>query len=348
MSINLNDRASMMALDPHEMLRLTEEFPKQCREAMAIARAAVLQPLAEKPTLVVLTGMGGSASGGDFVRAIFEAEATMPFIVNRDYHLPNYVGADSLVFCASYSGDTEETLSAYADAKKAGAAIVVVTSGGQLRELAWADGFPVIQVPSGQPPRTALGYMMVPVLVACETLGLIPEQAFSKAFDLVQTTVNELSVGGSDSSAKELATKMDGGLSVIYGLGSWQGLMANRWRCQINENAKSLAFTNSFPELCHNEIMGWVKGEGKFTAIVLQDGTESAKMKTRHRVTQELIGEKASFVDVTAKGESLLEKMLSLATFGDFVSIYLARLNEVDPENIDWLNTLKFELGKIN
>lgn len=349
----LDDRSFVTRLDPKEMLRLTEEFPSQCRRALAIARDAELPELEARPSLCMLTGLGGSAAGGDFTRAIFEAQGSAPFLVNRDYHLPNYVGLGDVVFATSYSGNTEETLSAYAEAKSSGARIICVTSGGKLAELATADGNALIQIPGGQPPRTALGFMLIPVLVAAERLRLIPAQDYEAAFDLLDSLVPKWSVDAEFGSnpAKRLAEELQGKLSVIYGLGSWQAIVANRWKGQINENSKNMTFANAFPELNHNEILGWVKaheqGVASWVGVVLEDGTESEKMKTRAKVTEKLVGETAKFHHVQAQGETLLAKMLSLALLGDFVSLYLAALNEVDPENIDAINVLKSELSRV-
>ena len=351
MPINLDDRSVVTELDPKGMLTLTEEFPAQCQRALDIANAVTLPPLESRPGVVVITGMGGSAAGGDFVKALFEAHGIVPLVVNRDYNIPAYVGLGDLVFCTSYSGNTEETLSAYAQAKAAGAKIIAVTSGGKVREQAIADGFPVYTVPGGQPPRTALGFMLIPVIVACQQLKLIPDQDIEGAIALLEASAKEWTVEAVGNPTKKLAEKIYGALPVIYGLGSWQGLIANRWRSQINENAKQLTFFNTLPELNHNEILGWVEARklsvGKYVGILLEDGSESAKMKKRAEVTESLIGDVCEFHHVQAKGDTLLKKLLSLAFFGDFVSIYLARLNEVDPENIDWLLYLKDELAKV-
>ena len=351
MAINLDDRSVVTELDPKGMLVLTEGFPQQCREALAIANQVHLPTLERRPGVVVVTGMGGSAAGGDFVRALFDHEGAVPMIVNRDYHLPAYLGVGDIVFCTSYSGNTEETLSAYADAKSAGAKVIAVTSGGKLKEQALADGYTVYTVPGGQPPRTALGYMLIPVIVACQKLKLIHQQDIEGAIELLEASAAEWTAEAPGNAAKKLAEKMHGAVPIIYGLGTWQGLIANRWRSQINENAKELTFFNSFPELNHNEILGWVEasklGVNRYVGIILEDGTESAKMKLRASVSEKLIGDICPFEHVQAKGDTLLKKLLSLAYFGDFVSIYLARLNGVDPENIDWLIYLKDELGKI-
>lgn len=354
MAHTLDDRAFVTRLDPKDMLGRTERFPAQCREALEIARKVKLTAGPSRPSVVMLTGMGGSAAGGDFARCLFEAQAAVPFIVNRDYGLPNYVGIGDYVFCASYSGNTEETLNAYADARRAGAYIIVVTSGGQLAELAKKDGYPAFIIPGGHPPRTALGYMLIPVLVACEALGLLPQQDYEKAFALLDRCSQEWTAetGFESNPTKQLAQAMFGKLAVIYGLGPWQGAIANRWKGQINENAKNLAFPNTYPELNHNEILGWVlaekQGVANWLMVTLMDGTESAKMKTRSSVTERLVGSTAESHHVSAKGDNLLEKMLSLTFFGDFVSIYLAALNGIDPENIDSINVLKEELGKVS
>lgn len=351
MAVNLNERSAVTALDPKGMLKYTDEFPKQCREALALARQVEAPTLSNRPNLVMLTGLGGSAAGGDFVRALFEAQAATPFLVNRDYHLPKYVGLGDVVFCSSYSGNTEETLSAYEDAKKAGAKIVCLTSGGELKKKADEDGNPTIVVPGGQPPRTALGYMLIPIIDMCVRLKLLPEQPFEEAFSALDEASSEWTVEGKDSGPKQLAQALYGKLGVLYGLGSWQGLIANRWRGQINENAKNLCFFNVFPELNHNEILGWVgagkQGVGKYVVTVLTDGSETDKMKTRYKVTKKLVGDLADFHEVQARGEDLLSKLLTLTYYGDYVSIYLAALNQVDPENIDSINVLKAELSKV-
>ncbi len=353
MAHNLDDLAYVTRLDPKEMLRLTVEFPQQCRRALDIASKTVLPELDIEPDLVVLTGLGGSAAGGDFVRCLFEAEGSVPFFVNRDYHLPAFVGSSSLVICSSYSGNTEETLSAYSEAQGRGCQILAVTSGGKLAERAQADGHPVILIPGGQPPRTALGFMLVPVVSACVTLGLLPAPDFEAAFTLLDSCVTEWGVANAFESnpTKQLAQELHGAVSVLYGLGSHQAVVANRWKGQINENAKNMTFANAFPELNHNEILGWVRaneqGVNRWVAVILEDGEESAKMQARRDVTTQLIHERATVHRVSALGDTLWQRMLSLVLMGDFVSLYLAALNGVDPENIDSINILKTELGKI-
>jgi glucose/mannose-6-phosphate isomerase len=352
----LRDRDSVTAFDPKGILALTDGFVEQCRAAEKVGWDGSLPELAVRPAKVVLTGLGGSAAGGDFVRAIFEASGSIPFLVNRDYGLPAYVGSGDLVFCASYSGNTEETLSAYEDAKRKGATVIVISSGGRLTELARAAGDPVLAVPGGQPPRTAMGWMMVPVLVACERLGLVPKQEYAEAWDgLAQARSRwTADVAFDDNPAKLAAAELFGKIPVIYGLGGAPAVVANRVRCQIHENAKAMAHSNGFPELNHNEILGWARGGkaeanqvGQWAGLLLSLGDESEKMNTRARITLDLIGDYCPFGLVTARGTGLLARMLWLAYFGDYVSVYLARLREVDPEDIGLIDRLKEELSKV-
>jgi glucose/mannose-6-phosphate isomerase len=349
----LDDAQFVLRNDPKGIYDLCAGFPEQCARALDIARNTEIAPLKTQPTLVILSGLGGSAAGGDFARALFDAEGKAPFLVNRDYSMPTYVGVSTLVFAVSYSGNTEETLAAYDDAKARGAQIIAVTSGGQLAEKATADGFTVISIPAGQPPRTALGFLLVPVVYASEKLGLIGPQDYDAALAQLR---NSLAQYGIDSpfvhnQTKQLAEAIHGKLPLIYGLGAWQGIVGGRWKGQINENAKTMTFANTFPELCHNEIIGWVgadkQGVKQWVTILLKDGTESAKMTARAKVTLGLVADKSEQHTVVAPGKSLLEKMLALTYFGDFVSLYLAALNDVDPENIDFINTLKAQLADV-
>lgn len=351
MAINLTDRAAVAALDPGGMWGLFEAFPEQCRTALSLSRQVDAPTLSTQPKVVALTGMGGSAAGGDFVKALFDEAGTVPFVVSRDYTIPAFIGKGDVVIVCSYSGETEETLSSYALAKAAGAVIIAVTSGGKLKAQALADGFTVVTVPGGQPPRSALGYMLIPAVDMVSRLGLIPPQDFDGAFALIEKKGAEWTIEGDDAGPRELATAIHGGLPLIYGLGGWEGLIANRWRGQINENAKYLAYYNVFPELCHNEIVGWTQaqdqGIAKFVVTLLHDGTASAKMQTRYEVTRGIIGDKAEFHEVKALGDTLLAKLLSLTFYGDFVSLYLSALNGANPKTIASIDQLKAELAKI-
>lgn len=350
---NLDSRDDVLRHDPKGMYALTCAFPDQVADAVRIAESASLPNWSATPDLVVLSGMGGSAAGGDYVKSLFDEFGKVPMVVNRDYVLPSWVGASALVVAASYSGNTEETIASYLQARKAGASIIVVTSGGKLAEMAKEDGFPCVIIPSGQPPRTALGYLLVPVLVACIKLGLLPAMDFESLVARLREVVEacKIEVGFEANEAKQIAHSSFERPVQIYGLGGWQGAVGYRWKGQFCENAKALAFAHTYPELCHNEILGWRHADRQspngWALFTLIDGSESAKMEARGRVSADLVKSKAINRYVEAKGSSLIERMLTLTLVGDFASIYLAALYEVDPENIDEINILKNELSKI-
>lgn len=354
MNTPLDQQDFLVQHDPSGMHSLTAGFGAQCRQAVDIARQSPLPKTPATPDHVVVTGLGGSAAGGDLLSALFADQGRVPCLVNRDYHLPHFVGPGSLVFVTSYSGNTEETLAAYSDAKKRGANIIVVSSGGQITAQAKADGFPVVTVPGGQPPRTAMGYMFMPLVIACEQLGLIPAQDFSDAFLAIETIAAQCGFDSpeSENSAKQLAQAMHGKLATLYGTGTWQFAIAQRWRGQINENAKEMILTHFFPELCHNEILGWQgsheQGVDQWISVLLEGGTESLRLKQRIEITSRLIGGATEFHTVTANGKTTLAKILSLAHFGDWLSLYLAALAGRDPGQMIAIDQLKDELSRLD
>lgn len=354
MTVNLDDVAALRALDPQDMMGLTLDFPEQCERAIRIARQATIAPPETRPRNVVVTGLGGSAIGGDMLRVLMESQGDVPCAVNRDYHLPAYAGPETLVIAASYSGNTEETLSAYADAQAAGARVVAVTSGGVLAERARSDGHTVISVPGGQPPRSATGYMFFPALIALERMGVLPDQqpAIEEAVALLKARREMLrpEVRASDNPAKELARALHGRLPVVHGATGYLGVAAFRWKCQFHENAKTQAIANVYPELDHNEIVGWVRATAQipnWSLVTLIDPDLSPKMRKRVEVTTRLIGDAARQHPVTAEGVSLLTRMLGMSYLGDFTSVYLAYAYGVDPTEIGNIDTLKAELATV-
>lgn len=346
----LDDPLFVRKSDPKGMYDLAMGFPAQCREALSIARSVDLPDSLKGKKAIVVAGMGGSAAGGDFLRALMEADARVPVVVLRDYGLPNWADQDVLVIACSYSGNTEETLSAARLAKERGCAVLAVTSGGELAAM----GFPTITIPGGFPPRMALGYLFVPLLSSAAQLGYLEDGDATSAFDLLDSCASEWNVerGIENNEAKRLADSLYGCVPLIYGVGSWAGLVANRWKGQLCENAKVLAFANAFPELNHNEIMGWELSDKQnvlqWSVVVLESGDETAKMRRRVDVTCDIIRGKTELHTIRPRGNRLLERILSLTYFGDFASLFLAALYEVDPHSIDSINRLKSELAKIN
>ncbi len=348
----LNEIATIQIHDPMDMYNMTKNMPDECALAYEMGQMAAPDwPKTDKP--ITLCGMGGSAIGGDLTKSIFEQHSNVPFFVHKDYNVPNYVGKDSLVFISSYSGRTEETLSAYRAAKARGAKIIAITSGKGFAKMVKDDGFPVVKVYDHLPPRAAIAYLFMPVVALCEKMGYIPKQDVNNTVQLLNKLKEEYTVENPLHSniAKQLATKLHQKLPLIYGLGAWQTAVAWRWKAQINENSKNMCYVHSYPELNHNELLGWVKskeqGMKNCINLVIEDGTESTRMKKRAEVTESLIKDFCESIHITAKGNDSLSKIMSLVYLGDMTSIYLAALNKVDPESIDWINVLKKELCNV-
>ena len=355
----LLDARSYKDIDPQDMQGAILGLPEQVDDAKAKALAAGFDALAgRKFSSLVIAGLGGSAIGGDFLRAGFEATLTVPVTVVRDYHLPGYVGPDTLVFVTSNSGNTEETLAVYAAAKKAGAGIVAFTTGGTLAQRASQDGVPLVSFPGGLQPRAALGYSLIPLIVASARLGLIPEVLLGEideASAVLRAARNECDpqIPFERNPAKRLAAAWVGKLPVIYGSQAERGVVAYRWKTQIEENAKAFAAANVFPELNHNETVGWSGSHGQgavergFAVAILRDDREPSQIRRRVDLTKQIIARVAASIDeVWAHGESTLARMLWLTYVGDWASFYLAIAYGEDPTPVGVIDWLKSELAK--
>jgi glucose/mannose-6-phosphate isomerase len=250
------------ALDPGGMYNRIYGFPEQVAEAVQIGGDAdVPKPARGKIRNIVVAGLGGSAIGGDLVRTYLAEWLKVPMIVVRDYVLPAFVDEHTLVLVSSYSGNTEETLSAYSQAQEQGAKLLVFTTGGKLAERAKKDGHPVVTLPGGLMPRAALGYSFFPMLIALERMGLAPDQeaAITETRELLAERTSLLSRTSSQENnpAKQAASAWHRHIPIIYGGTVRFDAVAYRIKCQIAENAKQLAFVNVFPEFNHNELVGY-------------------------------------------------------------------------------------------
>ncbi len=336
------------ALDPGAMTRLIESFPAQMEGAAQVARTLTL-PLPSRVDNIVVAGMGGSAIGGDVIRVAASSLLRVPFLVCRDYRLPTFVGPSTLVFASSYSGNTEETLACYEQARAARAHIVCLTSGGKLASSAYANQHPVIQLPSGLPPRAALGYSAVLLLGGLTVLGQLPDLT-----DSVMETINVLkelvdrygpALPVHKNRAKMIAHTLHGRLAAIYASSSVLEPAAVRWRGQLAENAKNLSFHHVLPEMNHNEIVGWEMASQNIQSIaviLLRDRDDHPLVQNRFDLTRDIIAHKASpLYEVWSEGESPLARVFSVICLGDFISLYLAYLNSVDPTSVRVIDELK-------
>ena len=345
----LLDPETIAAVDAADMLADIAGLPEHLRDALWKVESANLQPW-DSPGGLVVAGMGGSAIGGSLARAMLGDHASRPILASRAYGLPAWTTPETTVLCASYSGGTEEALACYEAAGALGAKRVAVTSGGKLAEMARADGVPVIPVAGGFQPRAAVAYMTVAALEVARLCGAGPRMGAEidvAADHLEQLVVEWGAQSAEDSEAKTLARALHDSVPVIAGAGLTSPI-AYRWKTQFNENAKIPAFMHELPELCHNEVVGWTDAPslGRFAAIFLDDSDTHPRIKERIAITRELIGDCATGTHVVqSRGDTAVQRVLSLVLLGDLVSLYVAVLRGTDPTPVDVLVTLKERLA---
>ena len=342
--------------DESGMLELIESFPEQCQDARRLGDEFELpQGFKRSYKNVVCAGIGGSAIGADLVRSYIADEALIPVSVNRNYTLPNFVSGETLVIASSYSGNTEEILSAYRDARSRDAQVLVITSGGKLEKMSNRDDVPCMTIPAGFPPRCALGYSFFPLLLVLSKIGIVKDQA---AFtdDAVRNLrkLKDSRIGykvpEKDNLAKRIAGEIFGKLPVIYAGHDHIDAVVTRWRGQLAENSKTLSWGHLFPEMNHNEIVGWENPKRvlkECVAIILRDASDHPRVSKRMDITRHTLKEsRVKVLEVSSAGKELLARMLSLVYIGDFVSFYLAILNGIDPAPVERITMIKKELAK--
>jgi len=345
--------ANIKKLDKSNMLNLLLDFPLQCRQAYDIAKASRLLLKSEDFTKIVFAGLGGSAIGADLVRSYLYFETKIPISVCREYELPAYVDNSTLVFISSYSGNTEETLSAYQQAKEKGASLILISSDGALKEYAGKDNFTFIEIPRGLPPRCALGYLSIIPLAVLNKLNLVLDiaPAISEMVEVLEELKNKnlnAAIGQKDNIAKYVSDKLFNKLAVIYSSSIHFDTVVTRLRGQLNENSKSLALTHVFPEMNHNEIVGWQNPKKlfkNFVVLMLRDKDMHPRVTKRMDITGDILKDEGVLVlEIWSRGESLLSRIFSLIYIGDFISFYLAILYGIDPTPVERITYLKNKL----
>ena len=341
-------REAIATVDPQGMLGLVLETPAHLTDALWRVESAGIRP-GEAAGGLAVAGMGGSAIGADLAAAAIGRRATRPLRTLRGYELDPWIGADAAVLCASYSGNTEETLACYQAAGELGAWRIALTTGGKLAELARADGVPVIGVPGGMQPRAAVGYMTVCALEVAALCGAAPSLRgeVEAAARLLTALTDEWGPDAPDESLpKSLARTLQDSIPVVYGGGA-TAPVARRWKAQINENAKLSAFSAELPEADHNEICAF-EGETPHAVIFLDDPEGHPRVRRRMELTAEIVRGGARAVErVEALGDTALERVMSLVFLGDLVSVYLATLEGVDPTPIEVLDRFKAALAVV-
>lgn len=352
----LNDVDKIRAVDPSNMYNSIFDLPEHMTEALEIARKFKLNEddFADAKNIVVI-GMGGSAIAGDLIRSYLESKLLIPFNICRDYTLPEYVDDETLVIASSYSGNTEETLSAVNDALNRKSMILGISTGGMLEDVAKLNDFPLIKIPGGLQPRAALGYSFVPVLVFFERIGLVKD-----ATDQIKAMIEKIGTYREgyiedlelrENLAKQLAARMHNKIPVIYTGPRYTDVVGLRWKGQICENGKNLAFVNQFAEMNHNELVGWsepIKEHvDQLVVLLLRDVDDHPQIRKRMNFVKERLEKfKVDTIDLHSKGEEPLQRMFYYIQLGDFISYYLAVLNQVDPSPVTVIEALKKHLSE--
>jgi glucose/mannose-6-phosphate isomerase len=348
----LDDLDRLHKLDKEGMLDAVYHLPEQMEEALSISEEFSFK--VSKLKNIVIAGMGGSAIGGDIARVYLAGCAPIPITVIRSYDVPAFVDSSTLFVTSSYSGNTEETLSSYDEAKGKGAQIIAITTGGKLKELASSDGYPVLAIPKGYQPRAAIGYSFVTIIMSLYKAGIVedPSDDIKDACETLKGLREQLKqdVKCEDNTAKQLANDFCGRLPVIYGSAGTTEIIAQRWKTQVSENGKAMAYYNVFSELNHNEVVGFSYPKEllkKFVIVYLEDSDDNARIKKRMEITRDIIKDAVYKVDeVRSAGGSKLSRLFSLIYIGDYASVYLAFLNGTDPSPVTKIDYLKDQLAK--
>lgn len=351
MSVSLPDRIKKH--DSKGMLDLILSFYSQVESAIEIGRAAELPEPRNEIRKVYVAGMGGSAIGGNILQDLLQAGGNVDCGVVRDYELPAQADESSLVVLCSYSGDTEETISAYHSARRNGCLCYVCTSGGKLLDFARQDSLPHIVIPGGQPPRSALGYLFFPMLMSFMQWGWITPSLvdLDELINLLKSiSYQNDPARNEDPAAAQIARQHKNKIPILYSSRNLE-TVAMRWKAQICENSKSLAYQNLIPEMNHNEIIGWQRSEQmelseRLAVIFLRDSDDHERVRTRIDVVKDIIRQTTSHIlEVESQGNALLTRLFSLIYLGDLFSFYLAMYNEEDPTPIRNIDYLKSELA---
>ena len=339
------------ASDPGNMLDRIKDLGKQVRDAWELAKTAKIPPAYADVRNITLVGMGGSAIGGDFAASLLADDLKIPMSIHRDYGLPAYVGRDSLVIASSYSGNTEESLSAFELAHKRGAKILVLTTGGKIADLARAANFPIVTFSYKAQPRAALGYslgLVLGCLVKCGFVRDLGSDIDAALADLakIEERVHE---GARSNEAKRMAIELYGRIIFAYGAGV-MGVMARRVKGQWNENAKNWSAFDVMSELNHNAVVGFPHppiAREALTVLLLRSDRDNPRHKIRFDVTAELL-DRASVAQKTLRfeGQNMLSEVLQMVMFTDYVTFYLALLNGADPTEVKSIDFLKDRLAK--
>lgn len=327
------------------MDQLIAKFPAQLTEALEIGKKAEIRPHDQPINKVYVAGLGGSGIGANFVAEFVRDECPVPYIVGKSYDIPAYVDKNTLAIVSSYSGNTEETLSAFEKIKDTGAKVIVISGGGKLIELSKENDYDFIKVPGDWPsPRACLGYSLVQQLYVLHHLGLISEKSIESVEDSVKLLLeNEEDI---QAAAQKAAQSLYQKMPIIYTTDRMEAV-AVRFRQQINENSKMLCWHHVIPEMNHNELVGWRDVNDNLAVVYFRNEDDFYRNKVRIDIIKEVIDNYTSTsIEFYSMGSDLVQKSMYFVHLGDWISYYLADLRGMDSIEVKIIDHLKGELAK--
>lgn len=329
-----------------EMIELVDRFPAQLKEALNIGQKANITKHSAAIRNVFVAGIGGSGIGANFTQDFTVAELKVPFLVGKGYEIPQFINKNTLAIVSSYSGNTEETLSAFDLLLQTGAKIVCIASGGKVIAKAKELGLDYIQLPSGWPsPRACVGFSFIQQLFILNKLKLISNKTIKQIEGAIRLLEKENDNIKKD--AAKLAAKLNGKITVIYATDRMESV-ALRFRQQVNENAKLLGWHGVVPEMNHNELVGWREKTDKLAVVYFRNKDDFPRNSVRIDINKKIIGEyTTNITDLWSKGRNLVEKALYFVSLGDYASCYLCDLGGFDSIEIKVIDFLKDELAKV-
>ena len=326
------------------MKELIRDFPDHLKHATDLVAQAKWKNPAKRFKAILVTGLGGSGIGGSLVSEWMASTSATPILVNKDYYLPAWVDENCLVIACSYSGNTEETLSATKEALDRNAEVAVITSGGQMLSIAQDHGLNALVVPGGNPPRSMMGYSVTGLMAYMDFYGLnTPDykSAWQEAIDKMKAEADEFY-----SKAEAYAQQLHGRYPVVY---STDGLaaLAERIRQQLNENAKMVGWSAAIPEMNHNELVGWAGGNDQFAVILLRHSAEHERNAMRAEINKDILKKHTPhLLEWRSDASSPIAQVLCLSHLADWVSYHLSEMNGVDIMDIKVIDFLKSELSQ--
>ena len=336
------------SIDTSNMFQSIYDFPIQMKEAQSIAEKIELKNTYTDIQNIILCGMGGSAIGGDLSRSLVSNSLKLPLIVNRNYKLPNWVNSNSIVICSSYSGNTEESLSAYHDAISKGARVIGVTTGGKLASLLDQNNNDKVAIPTGLQPRAAVAFSLIPLLYLLKKLNVTGSEAINdlgSTIDAIELARDLYSADNDKNPTLSLAKEIYDTLPIIYGENESTSAIALRWKGQFCENSKMLAYHNEIPEMNHNEIVGWQENSQllkKITILWVSDKSLNTRNSLRIDASSDILKNITSLQKkIEIDGGSFTERFIHLLHFGDWVSYWCALLHKTDPSPVNKIDVLK-------